>query len=78
MSGNCHIRQQCFVELQHFAEEFPGIIQRQINGWVVEECLKGKAYVVGERSFDDEFLICAMLVDQRGESQGKGRLRLAG
>jgi hypothetical protein len=53
--------------LQHFIEECPGIIQGEVNTGVVEECLKGKVAISSERGFHDEFLIGAMLVNERSD-----------
>jgi hypothetical protein len=58
--------------LQHFVEEFPGVIKGQMITGIVEECLKGKIGVFGQGGFDDEFLIGTMQIDERSNSRGEG------
>ncbi len=55
------------VNLQHPVEKFPGGVNGQRIGRVIEECLEGKVHILCQCGFDDQFLVGNVLIDERRE-----------
>ena len=69
--GNCLFRQKLAIELEQLIEEFPGGINGERITRIVEKGLEGEICVFGQRGFDDDLLIGAMLIDKWGNPWGK-------
>src|SRR5918994_6143730 len=68
---NYHRRQVFSVDLQHFVEKFPRVVYRKSVGGVIKEGLKCEIYVLSQCSFDDQFLVGIVLMNQRRNPCGK-------